>query len=159
MVVSALPGALASAALAAPLLSGHPLAAWAIREFFSRVCHQEAARSFWLWGAPVAVCARCLGIYLGAAAGAWLGWSRRTAVRFLAVAASVNGLDVVTEMAGLHGNWMDVRFLFGLALGIGMAAVVAASLGSPLRPAQGFGARLRRRASASTSLALRASFR
>jgi uncharacterized membrane protein len=121
------------AALAAPALSQHPLAAWAIREFFSRVCHQEAARSFWLWGAPVAVCARCLGIYLGAAAGAWLGWRWRAAVRFLAVAAMVNGLDVVTELAGLHGNWMDVRFMFGLALGVGMAAVVAAAEGSPLR--------------------------
>ena len=127
-----LPAALAIAALAAPLLSGHPLAAWAIREFFSKVCHQEAERSFWIAGAPVAVCARCLGIYLGAAAGAWLGWERRVAVRFLAVAAVVNGLDVMTEVAGLHGNWMDVRFVFGLALGMGMAAVVAAhSLASP----------------------------
>jgi uncharacterized membrane protein len=126
------PGALAVMALAAPALNGHPLAAWAIREFFSRVCHQEAGRSFWLWGAPVAVCARCLGIYLGAAAGAWFGWSRRVAVRFLAVAAAVNGLDVVTEVAGLHGNWMDARFALGVALGAGMAAVVAAgSLGSP----------------------------
>lgn len=128
-----LPAGLTLAALAAPLLGGHPLGAWAIREFFSRVCHQEAARSFWLWGAPVAVCARCLGIYLGAAAGAWFGWQRRAAVRFLAVAAAVNGLDVVTEAAGLHGNWMDVRFIFGLALGAGMAAVVVAAgaLGSP----------------------------
>ncbi|HYX70804.1 MAG TPA: DUF2085 domain-containing protein [Terriglobales bacterium] len=127
-----LPASLALAAVAAPLLGGHPLAAWTIREFFSRVCHQEAERSFWLWGAPVAVCARCLGIYLGAAVGGWLRWQRRAAVRFLTVAAAVNGLDVVTEMAGLHGNWMDARFMFGLALGIGMAAVVAAgSLGSP----------------------------
>ena len=132
-VVWALPSALAIAALAAPLLGGHPLAAWAIREFFSRVCHQEAARAFWLWGAPVAVCARCLGIYLGAAAGAWFRWQRRLAVWFLGAAAVVNGLDVVTEMAGLHGNWMDVRFMFGLALGIGMAAVVTAADGSPQR--------------------------
>ena len=139
-LVWALPSALAIAALAAPLLSGHPLAAWAIREFFSRVCHQEPARSFWLAGAPVAVCARCLGIYLGAAAGAWMGWSRRLAIRFLAVAAAVNGLDVASELAGLHGNWMDVRFAFGVALGVGMAAVVAGSLGSPglaLRAASG----------------------
>ena len=131
--VGALPLVLTAMTVAAPALGGHPLAAWAIREFFSRVCHQEAARSFWLWGAPVAVCARCLGIYLGAAAGAWLVWQRRAAVWFLAVAAIVNGLDVVTEMAGLHGNWMDVRFVLGLALGIGMAAVVAAAEGSPQR--------------------------
>jgi len=132
ILVWALPGTLAFAALAAPLLSGHLLAAWAIREFFSRVCHQEAQRSFWIAGAPVAVCARCLGIYLGAAVGAWMRWPRRVAVRFLAVAAVINGLDVATEMAGLHGNWMDLRFVFGVVLGVGMAAVVAASsLGSP----------------------------
>lgn len=122
-----LPAALALAALSAPLLSGHPLAAWAIREFFSRVCHQDPARSFWVWGVPVAVCARCFGIYLGAAVGAWVGWSRQLAVWFLAVAAAVNALDVLSEMAGLHGNWMDVRFVLGAALGVGMAAAVVAA--------------------------------
>jgi len=32
------------------------------------VCHQIAARSFQLWGAALPVCARCTGIYVGAAA-------------------------------------------------------------------------------------------
>jgi uncharacterized membrane protein len=34
--------------------------------FFQPVCHQDPARSFWLAGMPLPVCARCLGIYLGA---------------------------------------------------------------------------------------------
>ncbi len=34
------------------------------------VCHQHSNRSFVLWGAQAPVCARCTGIYAGAAAGA-----------------------------------------------------------------------------------------
>src|SRR4051812_3618485 len=34
------------------------------------VCHQLPARSFHLWGAQLPVCARCTGIYLGAAVAA-----------------------------------------------------------------------------------------
>ncbi len=60
--------ALALAPLAAPLLAAsHPLAALLIRDFFSRLCHQDPSRSFMLEGSPVAVCVRCLGIYWGAA--------------------------------------------------------------------------------------------
>ncbi len=36
---------------------------------YGRVCHQIAERSFHIHGQPVAVCARCLGIYVGYLAG------------------------------------------------------------------------------------------
>ena len=36
---------------------------------FSPLCHQNPARSFFFFGYPLAVCARCLGIYLGFFAG------------------------------------------------------------------------------------------
>jgi len=39
-------------------------AAWIILAF-SPLCHQEPARSFQVDGHPMAVCARCTGIYLG----------------------------------------------------------------------------------------------
>jgi len=32
---------------------------------FSRICHQAPSRCFYLFGFPLAVCTRCLGIYLG----------------------------------------------------------------------------------------------
>ena len=120
------PAALFLAALAAPVLaaSGYPLAAFALQQFFSRVCHQEPARSFFLFGTPVAVCARCLGIYLGAAAGALLRAPRAVMVRMLLAAAAFNLLDILTESAGLHGNWMLVRFILGAALGVALAACV-----------------------------------
>lgn len=41
----------------------------AIYEFFHRICHQIPQRSFSLAGHPLAVCHRCLGIYLGFGAG------------------------------------------------------------------------------------------
>jgi len=39
---------------------------------FAPVCHQIPSRSLFLWGFPLAVCARCFGIYIGFAAGLFL---------------------------------------------------------------------------------------
>ena len=39
----------------------------------SVICHQRPDRSFRLWGVQMPVCARCAGLYLGAAVGALLG--------------------------------------------------------------------------------------
>jgi uncharacterized membrane protein len=36
--------------------------AWLV---FRPLCHQDPARSFWIAGQPLPVCARCLGIYIG----------------------------------------------------------------------------------------------
>ncbi|MGH9669579.1 MAG: DUF2085 domain-containing protein [Terriglobales bacterium] len=113
--------------------SGSSLAALAIFWFFSPVCHQDPARSFWIFGAPVAVCARCLGIYLGAAAGAFFRASRRTVLAALAVALVLNLTEWLTELAGLHDVWMTPRFVLGAALGAAMGALVAGSAGVTLR--------------------------
>jgi uncharacterized membrane protein len=54
----------------APLLRSLDLR-WAglVYALYSPVCHQLPSRSLWAWGFPLAVCARCLGIYLGFGAG------------------------------------------------------------------------------------------
>ena len=41
----------------------------AVYALYAPVCHQLADRCYVLWGRPLAVCGRCLGIYLGFAAG------------------------------------------------------------------------------------------
>jgi uncharacterized membrane protein len=41
------------------------------------ICHQIPARSFHLWGAALPVCARCTGIYAGAALASIVVWTRR----------------------------------------------------------------------------------
>jgi uncharacterized membrane protein len=122
--------ALALAPLAAPLLApSHPLAALLIRSFFSRLCHQDAGRSFMVDGSPIAVCVRCLGIYCGAALGCLLGRGRVPAWRLLATAVALNLLDVATASLHWHGNLPMLRFVLGLLLGVGAGAMLVSPLG------------------------------
>jgi hypothetical protein len=48
-------------------------------------------------------------------------------MRLLIVATLINALDAVTELAGLHGNWMDVRFALGLMLGAAGALLISSA--------------------------------
>src|ERR1044072_5560529 len=48
---------------------GHGFTAQAIYQSFGYVCHQIPERSFYVAGHPLAVCARCTGLYAGLAAG------------------------------------------------------------------------------------------
>ena len=62
-------------ALLLPLLppmlfeTGHGDAATSLRLLFRPVCHQLPERSLYFQGYPLAICARCLGIYAGFLAG------------------------------------------------------------------------------------------
>src|ERR1043165_9302763 len=57
--------------LGAPLLRAHGHEALALLAYrvFAALCHQIPERSFYLAGQPLAVCARCFGIYAGFALG------------------------------------------------------------------------------------------
>jgi uncharacterized membrane protein len=115
----------ALAPLAPPFLAaGHPLAALLIRGFFSRLCHQNPARSFLVDGSPIAVCARCLGIYCGVVLGALLRLRTVPARRWLAGALLINMLDVTIGTLQWYGNLPLLRFSLGLLLGIGIGAVL-----------------------------------
>jgi uncharacterized membrane protein len=117
--------ALALTPLAAPLMApSHPLFALLIRSFFSRLCHQDPARSFVVEGSPAAVCVRCLGIYCGAALASLLGMGKARARRLLAIALLLNLLDVATAALHWHGNLPLPRFLLGVLLGVGAGAVL-----------------------------------
>jgi uncharacterized membrane protein len=116
--------ALTLAPLAAPLLApSHPVAALLIRNFFSRLCHQDPSRSFLLDGSAVAVCVRCLGIYWGAAVGMVVRLRRPRWL--LAGALVVNLADVASGVMHWHGNLPFFRFIFGLMLGLGVGAVLS----------------------------------
>jgi len=119
-----------SAAMAAPwlLARGSPAIAVVLYRGFALVCHQRPERCFWIFGAPVAVCARCLGIYMGAAFGLLLRTSRTIAMRMLIAAAAINLLDAAAEFTGLHGNWMWARFVLGLALGAAGGLMISSSM-------------------------------
>jgi uncharacterized membrane protein len=68
---------LAGAAALVGMIVGAPLArargslllSQALYEFFRPACHQMPERSFYVAGYPLAVCARCTGLYVGALAG------------------------------------------------------------------------------------------
>lgn len=127
---SLIAAALAFAALSVPYLLTHnsALVGFALQHAFSLVCHQRPERSIWIFGAPIAVCARCLGIYVGAALGFLRRTSRRIAFQLLIVAAGLSLLDWFTEAVGLHGNCVTARFIFGLALGATAGLLVSSSI-------------------------------
>jgi uncharacterized membrane protein len=109
--------------------------------WFDLHCQRDPARTLSLLGVPLAVCARCSGIYFGLGAGAALRWPRLTprSLRLWVLgAAALMLLDVVLEARGLHGPWAAWRVLTGVLLaypvGAGLAETV---LGAPAKaPAQ-----------------------
>ncbi|MFZ0913690.1 MAG: DUF2085 domain-containing protein [Candidatus Korobacteraceae bacterium] len=121
-----------AAVIAAPYFLTHGFLAMglALERGFAIVCHQRPERSFWIFGDEMAVCSRCLGIYLGAAAGMLFRTSRRIALRLLIAAVALNLFDAMTELAGLHGNWLGIRFVFGLLLGAAAALLVSSAAAS-----------------------------
>jgi len=92
---------------------------------FSPLCHQVPGRSFALFGFPLAVCARCLGIYAGFLGGMVLYSIRRdfAGVRlpktafFLALSAPIV-LDTAANGLGLWATPNLVRFFLGFLWGL-----------------------------------------
>jgi uncharacterized membrane protein len=106
----------------------------------SFVCHQIAERSFHIDGVQLPVCARCTGLYLGAAVGliAWLAQPRRqlsfTRARLLlGVMAIPTMVTVATAWLGVWDPPNAVRAALALPLGASVGAVVAAVLSRNLR--------------------------
>jgi uncharacterized membrane protein len=131
------PLALAAIVCSVPWLLTHwPEPGFALQRGFALVCHQQPDRSFILFGGTVAVCARCLGIYLGAVVGLLLRVRRNVASRWLIAATAMNLVDGLAETAGLHGNWMLARFALGIALGVSAGLLVAASFVDHTTPTQ-----------------------
>ncbi|MFN3394069.1 MAG: DUF2085 domain-containing protein [Candidatus Thermochlorobacter sp.] len=99
---------------------------------FSSVCHQASERCFCIAERPIALCARCVGIYSGVMLAAllfpekWL--SRKTLLMLLSIATSVVALDVGLEMIGLYHNVKWLRLLTGFMLGIALAPFALVAL-------------------------------
>jgi len=109
------------------LTHGFVAIALALEHGFAIVCHQRPERSFRILGGTVAVCSRCLGIYLGAALGLLFWTSRPVALRLLSVAAAINLLEATSELAGLHPNWLGLRFALGFVLGASGGLLISSS--------------------------------
>ena len=113
---------------AASVVYGFALGVYAIGRV---VCHQLPVRSFHLWSVSLPVCARCTGIYLGAAATAIaLGPFRLRASRYggrfeprvvLLAALAPTAATLVFEWTTgvMPANW--IRALAGVPLGAAVA--------------------------------------
>jgi uncharacterized membrane protein len=120
--------------LAAPLLAsdGHPLVSMVLYRTFAPLCHQLPERSFSLSGFPLAVCARCLGLYGGFAAGmlvliaSSLGTARaNTLLKVLAASWLPLIVDGFGGWFGFFENTPFTRFITGSIAGAGVAYFVA----------------------------------
>ncbi len=111
------------------------------------VCHQLEARSFHLWGHQLPVCARCTGIYAGAAiAGVMaLTRARRSVSRMQGAAPAVIPSPAWTLIiaatpivASLVYEWTtgitpsnSVRAATGIVLGLAVGWILVSGLGEP----------------------------
>lgn len=139
-----------NAALVAAPASAPPTLSAATYLAGSLVCHQLPERSFHHAGAQYPVCARCLGLYLGAGIGvlAWAavagtGGRPRASIApaiewsvirpALLIAALPTLLTVALAWTGAYDASNTLRALFALPLGAATAAIVAAVAAGDLR--------------------------
>lgn len=100
----------------------------------ARVCHQRSERCFWIQGRPMPVCARCTGLYAGAAIAGPLALFLAAGVssRRARVTAALTALPTVItwgiEVAGLAHPSNSVRAIAALPLGFAVAWLVASTL-------------------------------
>lgn len=123
--------------LLAPLLRarGALSVSQAIYHGFSFVCHQESVRAFHVEGFPLAVCARCTGLYAGALAGV-LAYplarplsSREMPGRvWLILAALPTTVDFALGFFGVWDNTHLSRFLTASLLGVVSALYIVPGL-------------------------------
>ena len=92
---------------------------------FAPICHQIPARSFFLFGHPLAVCGRCLGIYFGFLGGMGLYALRRgfsdTVLPRIRIFILVTSPLVFDAMGNFFHIWNTsnwIRFLTGFLWGL-----------------------------------------
>jgi len=119
--------------LAAPLLKhvGWTQSADVLYAFFSRVCHQDDARSFHIEGEKIGVCVRCSAIYFGF----FLGLITLPLVRalkrknvptkgFFLFAVLPMVVDVILNAMGIQASTTITRVITGALFGMSMPWLV-----------------------------------
>jgi hypothetical protein len=87
---------------------------------FSRICHQQATRSWHLLGEPFAVCIRCTSIYCGFFVGCLR--NQRPNPRLLKTAFGISLAEFIVARAFLDSPWL--RASSGIFLGAAVAPFV-----------------------------------
>jgi uncharacterized membrane protein len=132
----------------------HSFVAASLYQAFSHLCHQQPDRSFFVVGHPLAVCARCTGVYVGIALTTLLypllTSLRRTdppARKWLFIAAAPLAIDFGLGLLGIWENTHSSRFLSGALFG---GAVVFYVMPALVELSLRFG--MRRQSAATTAL-------
>ncbi len=108
----------------------------AIYQVGSILCHQRPERSFHLWGAQLPVCARCTGLYLGAAIAALVAapmgrtfsrgvWSHARGLLLVAGVPTVATLLYEWTTGDMPSHW--IRASAGFPLGVVVMLIVLAA--------------------------------
>lgn len=141
VIVTALAGLWTAGVVVAPWLSAHDsiLGSW-LRLVYRPGCHQITERCLDLGFGPLAVCARCAGLYLGGLLGLLWTTLRNRASRprpvWLVAVAAPTVIDFAAGEVGLPsaGNWLrlslalPVGLLAGLYLGDALVEIVRRNL-------------------------------
>lgn len=119
------------AAIPTAFLGASALCSWAIahgasmqwRLLFRLMCHGKVERCLDLFGVPMPICARCVGIYAGMLAGIVAFWAvpllRERVMRTVAFVCVVPlAIDGLTQLAGLRESTNDLRIATGLVAGL-----------------------------------------
>jgi len=100
-----------------------------IYKFYSTICHQYEARSLFLFGFKLAVCARCFGIYIGFFIGCVLCpliLKRRYLedVSWWIIIGFPMLIDVVLDFVRIYESTLTTRLITGLWFGAGAAIIL-----------------------------------
>ena len=112
------------------ILSASAFCAWAIahgasmrwRLLFRFMCHGIVSRCLYLFGVPMPICARCVGIYLGLFAGLIAFWLlpvvTERAMRIAAfIAVTPLAIDGLTQLVRLRESTNPLRLATGITAG------------------------------------------
>lgn len=106
---------------AAPVLAYFKLFSQAdiVYELFRRSCHQDAVRCFWILGYQMAICARCLGAYIGVASMlyAFLHKHKINQPTYFTLGALAFA-EIALEMFSIYSANNYIRLTAGVFLGI-----------------------------------------
>jgi uncharacterized membrane protein len=101
---------------------------------FKLVCHGMVSRCLTLWNAPMPICARCTGIYVGLLMGIlafvmfWKRIDAGLARWFVMIAVLPIGIDGITQALGLRESTNPLRLVTGLTVAFAFGIWVLAAI-------------------------------
>ena len=121
---------LAAAAPLAWAVGLHSLSA-GLYALFHRICHQEPARSLWIAGHPMALCARDVGLYGGLCLGLVITlWRRVFIPGWIALLCVLPmALDGGSQLLGLRESTNALRLITGALAGVVAGMYLGAKIG------------------------------